>query len=118
MLASWRARVFFPLAGAEERQGRELPQPLVHAIRLQGGIRLLLVNRAWRAGFTRIFRRDCGLASQPSGALALPQDNLSARRHCTTIQAGRLPEEGSVRDWPLKVTRLVSQLSRVLAPSG
>ena len=38
MLASRRVRVFFPLAGAEERHGGELPQPLVHAIRLQGGI--------------------------------------------------------------------------------
>jgi hypothetical protein len=43
------------LAGAEERHGRELPQPLAHEIRLQARDPgwFFLVNRAWRAGFAR-----------------------------------------------------------------
>ena len=57
-------------------------------------------------------------AEEPKLLRRLCYGDARHQPHITTIQSGRVPEDGRVRDWPMKVTRLVAQVSRVLVPEG
>ena len=69
-----------------------------------------LIRAPW--GSTRVSARSSPLERSSPLALGSPLP------HITRIQSGRVPGEGRVRDWPVKVTWLVAQVSRVLAPEG